>query len=98
MAHLLDHNIVPLLVLKRYLGLTAQTGVWVQLFRQPRPAPGVVDHLCSGQVSQHLWHIIGEDKAVAQHEDPHNAAPYLFGLLSTAIIHGFIGRGQGREA
>ena len=31
-AHLLEHHIVPLLVLKRRLGLTAQPGVGVQLF------------------------------------------------------------------
>ena len=88
-AHLLEHHIVPLLFLERRLGLTAQPGTGVQLFRQPRPAPGVVDHLRPGQVSQHLGHMVGKCKAVAQHEDPHGTAPYSFlSLLSTAIIHG----------
>ena len=58
------------------------------LFRS-RPAPGVVNHLRPGQVGQHLGHIIGGDKAVAQHEDSHGTAPYsFFSLFSTAIIHG----------
>ena len=88
-AHLLEHHIVPLLVLERRLGPAAQLGVGVQLFRQPCPAPGVVGHLRPGQVGQHLGHIIGGDKAVAQHEDSHGTAPYSFiSLFSTAIIHG----------
>lgn len=37
MAHLLEHHIVPLLLLERHLGLFAQLGVEAQLFRQPRP-------------------------------------------------------------
>ena len=77
-THLLEHHIAPLLVLKRRLGLTAQPGVGVQLFRQPCPAPGVVDHLRPGQVSKHLRHIVGKRKAVAQHKDPHGTAPYSF--------------------
>ena len=89
MAHLLEHHIVPPLVSERRLGPAAQPGVGVQLFRQPRPAPGVVDHLSPGQFSQHLRHIVGEGKAVAQHENPHGAAPYLFlSLFPTVIIHG----------
>ena len=40
------------------------------------------------QTGKHLWHMVGECKAVAQHEDPHDAAPYSFiSLFSTAIIH-----------
>ena len=82
-------QIVPLLLLERRLGSAAQFGVGVQLFRQPRPAPGVVNHFRSGQLREHLGHIIGGDKAVAQHEDSHGAAPYsFFSLFSTAIIHG----------
>lgn len=81
------------------MGLTAQPGVGVQLFRQPRPAPGVVDHLSPSQFSQHLRHIVGECKAVAQHENPHGAAPYSFlSLLSTAIIHGLTERDKTGEA
>ena len=98
MAHLLEHHIVPLLLLKRRLGPAAQLGVGVQLFRQPRPAPGVVDHLRPGQVGEHLRHIIGEDKAVAQHENPHGAAPYSFiPLLLTVIIHGSAERNKARK-
>ena len=97
-AHLLKHHIVPLFVLEGCLGLIAQPGVGVQLLRQPRPAPGVVDHLRPGQVSKHLRHIIGEGKTVAQHEDPHGTAPYSFiSLLSTAIIHGLTERDKTGE-
>ena len=97
-AHLLKHHIVPLLLLERRLGLTAQPGVGIRVFRQPRPAPGVVDHLRPGQVGQHLGYIIGEDKAVTQHEDPHGAAPYSFiSLLLTVIIHGSAERNKARK-
>ena len=85
MAHLLEHHIVPLLLLEGRLGPAAQSGVGVQLFRQPCSTPGVVEHLRPGQISQHLRHIVGECKAVAQHEDPHGTAPSSFGLFSTPL-------------
>ena len=98
-AHLLKHHIVPLLLLERRLGLTAQPGVGIRVFRQPRPAPG-----CGGspppqvRSAQHLGYIIGEDKAVTQHEDPHGAAPYSFiSLLLTVIIHGSAERNKARK-
>ena len=51
-----------------------------------------------GQFSQHLRHVIGECKTVAQHENAHGTAPYSFlSLLPTAIIHGPAERNKARK-
>ena len=76
-AHLLEHHVIPVFIPQHRLGLSPQFGARVQMLRQPCPASGMANHFCAGQPSQHLRHMIGEGKAVAQHENTHHGDPFL---------------------
>ena len=84
MAHLLQHHIVPVLARESGLGAGPQPGGRVQLLRQSRPTPGVVDHLRAGELGHHSGHIIGKGQAVAQHEDAHGKNSFQRPPPSTA--------------
>ena len=85
MAHLLQHHIVPVFPGECGLRLGSQPCGRVQLHRQTRPAPGVVDHLRAGQCGQHVGHIVGKGQAVAQHEDAHRENSFQRLPPSTAL-------------
>ena len=73
----LEHHVIPVFIPQHRLGLSPQFGARVQMLRQPCPASGMANHFCAGQPSQHLRHMIGEGKAVAQHENTHHGDPFL---------------------
>ena len=84
MAHLLQHHIVPVLARESGLGAGPQPGDRVQLLAQPRPAPGMVDHLRAGEPGQHGGQIVGNGQTVAQHEDAHGKNSFQRPPPSTA--------------